>query len=116
LAGVLSSSIIFILVSAGGSMFGTSVGGGVGTVIVAVSCVFISKRSLSGAKGFESLRKMASFITSKFGTSFRNAKLTNANFSQSYIHNADFTNAELSSVNWGDSKKENCTPIQTRPA
>jgi hypothetical protein len=114
LAGALSSVILFIIVAAGGSMFGTSVGGGIGTVIVAVSCAMISKRALSGAIGFESLRKLASGITSKWGTSFRNAKLTNANFSQSIIFNTDFTNADLSFVKWGDSKKENCTPIQVK--
>ena len=108
IAGVLSSSILFILVAAAGSIFGKSVGGGVGTVILAVACALISKRALSGAKGFDALKKLALIITARFGTSFRNAKLTNVNFSDSKINNADFTNADLSSVNWGDSKKENC--------
>jgi uncharacterized protein YjbI with pentapeptide repeats len=113
-AGVLSCSILFLIVAVVGSIFGKTVGGGIGTVIMAVGCALISKRALSGAKGFESLRKITSIITCKFGTSFRNARLTNANFSESKICNADFTNAELSSVNWGDSKKENCTPLQIR--
>jgi hypothetical protein len=111
LAGVLSSSILFILVAVGGSVFGKTVGGGMGTVILAVSCALISKRALSGTRGFESLRKLAAFITRKFGTSFENAILTRANFSESKIYNTDYTNAELSSVNWTDSKKKNCTPI-----
>jgi len=111
LAGVLSSTFLFILVAVGGSMFGTTVGGGIGTVIMAISCALISKRALGGADGFESLRKIASFITGKWGTSFRNANLANADFSSSKIHNADFTNADLSSVNWGSSKKQNCTPV-----
>ncbi|HTE23306.1 pentapeptide repeat-containing protein [Flavitalea sp.] len=109
-AGVLSSSLLFLVVAIAGSVFGKSVGGGIGTVIMAIACALISKRALSGAKGFRGLRKIASFITNKFGTSFRNAKLTNANFAESKIHNADFTNADLSSVNWGDSKKINCSP------
>jgi hypothetical protein len=111
LAGVLSSTILFILVTATGSIFGSKVGGGLGATILALSCVVISKKALTGAKGFESLRKIASLITQKFGTSFQNANLTNANFSNAKIQNADFTNAELTSVNWKDSKKENCTPI-----
>jgi uncharacterized protein YjbI with pentapeptide repeats len=51
---------------------------------------------------------VATFITKRFGTSFRNSQLANANFSKSKIHNADFTNADISLVNWGDSKKANC--------
>jgi hypothetical protein len=113
-AGVLSSTILFIIVALGGGMFGKSLGGGIGTVFLAVSCALISKRALSGAKGFESLRRLASLITGKWGTSFRNANLNNSNFSQSVIHNADFTNADLSFVNWGDSKKQNCTPIHSK--
>lgn len=111
LAGVLSSTILFVLVSATGSVFGSKMGGGIGATILALSCVIISKRAMSGAKGFESLRKLATLITRKLGTSFQNAILTNANFSESVIHNADFTDADLSTVNWGDSKRKNCTPV-----
>ena len=107
-AGTLSSTVLFFVVAIGGGMFGKSVGGGIGTVIMAISCAIISKKALSDAKGFEGLRRIATFITRTFGTSFRNAGLTNVNFSRSKIHNADFTNADLSLVNWGDSKKINC--------
>jgi uncharacterized protein YjbI with pentapeptide repeats len=54
------------------------------------------------------LRKVATFITKRFGTSFRNSQMAHAKFSKSKIHNADFTNADISLVNWGDSKKANC--------
>jgi hypothetical protein len=106
-AGALSN-ILFIVVALSGGMFGKSVGGGIGTVVMAISCAMISKKALSGAKGFDTLARVATLITRKFGTSFRNAKLTGANFSQSKIRNADFTHADISSVNWGDSKKINC--------
>jgi len=102
------SNILFIIVALSGGIFGRSAGGGIGTVVMAISCALISKRVLSGAKGFEGLKKIADFITRKFGTSFRNAKLTEANFSQSKVRNADFTNADLSFVNWANSKKFNC--------
>jgi Uncharacterized low-complexity proteins len=102
------SNILFIVVALSGGVFGKSLGGGIGTVIMAISCALVSKRALSGAKGFEGLRKIASYITRRFGTSFRNSKLTEANFSQSKIYNSDFTNADLSFVNWGNSKKFNC--------
>src|SRR4030095_3125594 len=89
-AGTLSN-ILFIIVALSGGMFGKSVGGGLGTVIMAISCALISKRALSGAKGFESLRRISFAVTRKFGTSFRDCKLGGANFSQSKLRNADFT-------------------------
>lgn len=106
-AGSLSN-ILFVIVALAGGMFGKSVGGGIGTVIMAISCALISKRALSGAKGFDTLRKIALYITSKYGTSFRNSNLTDADFSNSKLHNVDFTNADTTMVEWGDSKKINC--------
>ena len=112
-AGSLSN-ILFFIVAISGGIFSKSLGGGIGTAIMAISCALISKRVLSGAKGFEGLRKVAFFITRKFGTSFRNSKLAEANFSQSKIRNADFTNADLSYVNWSNTKKFNCiTEVKT---
>jgi hypothetical protein len=107
-AGSLSTNILFIVVALGGGMFGKSVGGGLGTVIMAISCALISKRALSGAKGFESLRKIACFITSKFGTSFRNSRLADTSFTKSQIMNSDFSDTDVSLVNWGDSQRTNC--------
>lgn len=106
-AGTLSN-VLFLVVALSGGMFGRSVGGGIGTVVMAIACMQISKRALSGAKGFNSLRKVASYITAHYGTSFRNAKLSGANFSQSEIHNADFSDADVSQIRWGDAKKINC--------
>ena len=106
-AGTLSG-ILFVIVALSGGMFGKSVGGGVGTVIMAISCAMISKRALSGAKGFDLLRKTASSFTKKFGTSFRNANLTGAKFSQSKIHNTDFSNTDISLVNWNGARRVNC--------
>ena len=89
-------------------MFGTSVGGGIGTLIMAISCVVISKKALKGSRGFDSLKKIAAFFTRKFGTSFRNTQLTDANFSHSKIHNADFSHADITNVKWSGAKKLNC--------
>jgi len=112
-AGTLSN-ILFLIVALAGGMFGKSIGGGVGTVIMALSCAQISKRALSGAKGFESLRRIAHAITSRFGTSFRKTKLAGSDFSGARIHNADFSNADLSQVRWNDVKKMNCINIEPK--
>lgn len=106
-AGTLSN-VIFLVVALAGGIFGRNLGGGVGTVIMAIACMQISKRALSGAKGFESLRRIARYITRRFGTSFRDTTLRDADFSSSQIHNSDFSNADISFVNWNNSKKMNC--------
>lgn len=112
LAGVLSSTVIFAVVTVGGSIFGTKLGGSTGAVIMAASCAVISRKALNGEKGFDTLRKIATLITCSFGTSFKAASLKGADFSGSMIRNADFTDADLTAVDWGDAKKINCAPIQ----
>lgn len=106
-AGALSN-ILFLIVAVSGASFGRSVGGGIGTVVMAISCALISKRALANAKGFEGLRRLAFFITTKFGTSFRDSILTDTDFSHSMIRNTDFTGSDVSLVKWGDSRKVNC--------
>ncbi|MBO9203892.1 MULTISPECIES: pentapeptide repeat-containing protein [Niastella] len=106
-AGALSN-ILFLIVAMSGAFFGRSVGGGIGTVIMALSCAIISKKALKGAPGFDSLRRIAAIITRKYGTSFRNSRLTDADFSRSHLHNSDFSEVDTSAVHWGNSKKINC--------
>lgn len=112
-AGSLSANILFVIVALSGGIFGRSIGGGIGTVVMALSCALISKRALKGAEGFGALRKIAGFITSRFGTSFRNTRLAAANFSGAIIRNSDFSGADLSLVFWGDAKKINCLSDNT---
>lgn len=104
-AGTLSSNIIFFIVAIGGAMFGRSLGGGLGTVLLAIACMIISKRALNGTKGFELLNSVSLKVSSYFGTSFKSADLSNANFSCSVIKNTDFTGAKLDGVNWENAKK-----------
>ena len=77
-------------------------------MVMAIACMQISKRALNNAPGFEGLRKIATSITRRYGTSFRDAKLQGAIFSHSQIRNADFSNTDFAMVNWGDSRKVNC--------
>ena len=104
-AGTLASNIIFIAVAMAGAMFGRTVGGGLGTVVLALACAVISKRALSESNKSSVIRKIAIGIGAKFGTSFKGADLTNANFSDSVIKNTDFSNAKLAGVNWSNTKR-----------
>jgi uncharacterized protein YjbI with pentapeptide repeats len=106
-AGTLSN-ILFIVVALAGSLFSKSLGGGIGTMFLAISCGVISNSAFKSSEKFSLLSKVSGFITKKFGTSFRDSKLTGGNFSKASISNADFTNADIASVNWGDAKKLNC--------
>ena len=101
-AGTLSN----ILLS--GGMFGKSLGGGLAAVIMAIACAIISKKALSGAEGFGFLQKIASSITARLGTSFRNSRLNGADFSGAVIRNSDFANADITDIHWGNSTKINC--------
>ncbi|MCX6161314.1 MAG: pentapeptide repeat-containing protein [Ignavibacteriae bacterium] len=106
-AGALSSNIIFLFVAMGGAMFGKSIGGGIGTVVMALACAVISKRALKGAKGFELLKTISLTVSTYFGTSFRLADLTNADFSNSTVINTDFTDSKMEGVNWKNAVKVN---------
>ncbi len=101
------SNILFVIVALSGGMFGKSIGGGLAAVILAVACAMVSKRALSGAKGFGFLQKIASSLVRKFGTSFRNTKLTNANFNGAKINNTDFSNAQMEQTTWDGATKMN---------
>ncbi len=102
------SNILFIIVALSGGIFSKSLGGGIGTLVMAISCAVISKRALAGAEGFSLLKKSALIVTSKLGTSFRNTQLSGANFFGSKIQNADFSGSDITLVNWGDAKRSNC--------
>lgn len=106
-AGSLSN-IYFIVVALSGEIFSKSVGGGIGTVILAFLCAMISKKALKNNAGFSVLRKVAIYITRRYGTSFRDTKMVNTRFANSKIRNADFGNTDVSLINWGNSKRINC--------
>jgi hypothetical protein len=104
-AGTLASNIMFLAVAMAGAMFGRSVGGGLGTVVLALACAVISKRALNEKYKSSRLRKIALTFGSWFGTSFKSADLTNVNFSDTEIKNTDFSNSKLTGVNWTNTKK-----------
>jgi hypothetical protein len=104
-AGTLASTLLFIVVALGGGMFGKSLGGGIGTVVMALSCAYISKRALKDTSNTSLLQKLALKISTLFGTKFKNADLTNANFSNAVVKNTNFSKANLTGVNWENTIK-----------
>ena len=103
--GTLGSTILFVLVAISGGMFGRSVGGGIGTIVMAIACALISKRALK-EKGDTLLRKVALTVSTYFGTSFKQANLSGADFSDAEIKNTNFSGANLNGANWVNVKKE----------
>ncbi len=104
-AGTLASNILFLVVAIGGGVFGRTLGGGIGTVIMAISCAYISKHALKVDNPDSMLRRIALTAGTWFGTSFKEADLTNASFKGASIKNTDFSKANMTGVNWTDAKK-----------
>jgi hypothetical protein len=102
------SNVLFIATGVVGYMFSTNVADALGAFAIAISCSVISKRALINAKNFRTLRKIAFFMTERFGTSFRKSRLTSAKFNGTIIRNADFTDADTTLVSWDTCEQINC--------
>jgi uncharacterized protein YjbI with pentapeptide repeats len=103
-----ASNLLFVFVAFSGGLFGDSIGGDISTMVLSLANAYISKKALGGAEGFILLRKVALAITRKFGTSFRHTKMVNARFFRAKIRNADFSDTDISEINWAGAKKINC--------
>lgn len=91
-AGSLQSTILFMIVAMGGGMFAKSIGGGVGTLIMTVATVLISKKALKN-RNPSLVKYVALRISTFFGTSFKNADLSAATFKDMKVENCNFDNA-----------------------
>ena len=98
-AGTMSN-ILFFLVAISGLLAGRSFGAGLGATAIAISSVLISKRALSGDRRDAFVLSITLAISSYFGTSFRQANLTNANFTNARLIHADFRQAVLTGICW----------------
>ena len=107
MAGVLSN-VLFFIVAISGELFGKTVGGGIGTVLLALLCGIISKRAINNVQGFYLLHGIALYITGRFGTSFRRTKMANTRFNQSKLRNVDFSRTDVTLINWGNARRINC--------
>lgn len=64
--------------------------------------LYIGSHAFKGDQRYKLIRNIAITITSQGGTSFRNADLTDANFSSATLNNSDFRDAILIRTCWRD--------------
>ncbi len=96
-AGSLQSTILFMIVAMGGGMFAKSLGGGVGTLVMTVATVLISKKALKN-RNPSLVKYIALRISTFFGTSFRNCDFTGATFKNMKVENCNFSGATIKDV------------------
>ena len=106
-AGTLQSTILFLLVALGGGMFAKSLGGGIGTLIMAIATAIISKKALANKKN-SLVKYLALRISASFGTSFKNANLYGASFKNMAVNNCKFDGAVLENVKMINSTSSLC--------
>jgi uncharacterized protein YjbI with pentapeptide repeats len=88
----------------GGAWFGGIVGGLVGAALGS----YVGRLALNGDKRFRWIWKITIAFASTEGTSFRDADLTNANFTQAVLKSSDLRNAILTHTCWYQAKKLDC--------
>ena len=101
--GVFGSWSIAVVALAGGLASGQA-NGGIAGVVVAISLVFISKRAMRGDHRDETLRAIAHAIARRWGTSFVEADLTDADFTGTNVAGSDFRGAALDGTQWEPSR------------
>ncbi|MBD2194121.1 MULTISPECIES: pentapeptide repeat-containing protein [Calothrix] len=75
------------------------------TIILTFFISYISWRIYLGDAKFIWMQKLAIAVSTLFGTSFKQADLTNANFSNAYLKNINLSNAKLINTNFHLAKK-----------
>jgi hypothetical protein len=97
--GVFGSWSIAVVAVLGGLASGRFEGGLAG-ILVAISLVTISKRAVRGDPRDRSLRKEAHRLIHRWGTSFRDADLTGADFTGVNVSLCDLRGATVVGVKW----------------
>ena len=86
---------------------GAGAGAGAGAVVVALPAlgIYIAWRALAGDEKHAFVRKIAIAFATTGGTSFRNADLTDANFTEATLKSTDFRTANLTGTCFRNTKK-----------
>lgn len=84
------------------------VSGSIAAIIATIGFLLLSvhaaKRALAGDRRFALIGSMSIAVCTSKGTSFRNANLTNANFTQAVLKHTDLRHAVLTRTNWLQAK------------
>lgn len=103
---IIAFGIPFLAVSvpiSGGSAVGLG-------VVVIVMSISITWRALRGDQKHAPIVRVASFLAYRWGTSFRRADLTKANFTYAILRNTDFDDANLTHIRWEEGGKSTIVP------
>ena len=122
IAGILAVMITVIIagtIAGGVSVYAMTVNpvagivtGFVSVVLVIVSA-YIGCSAVSEDKKQNFVRKIAISLTTRYGTSFRNADLTDADFTQAKLKSANFTKAKVKRTNWFEIKQVHLAAVST---
>jgi uncharacterized protein YjbI with pentapeptide repeats len=109
--GKVATNILLFPAAICVAIFGNSIGGSIGVISIAVTCMVFCERAFHHKNQSSSLHKITFSINGFLGTSFKNADLTKADFSNAEIINTDFTKAKLTDINWSKTKGQ--PPLMT---
>ncbi len=86
---------------------------GVVSVVLVILSAYVGCCAIFEDKKQNFVRKMAISLTTKYGTSFRNADLTDADFTEAKLKSADFTKAKVKRTNWFEIKQVHLAAVST---
>ena len=86
---------------------------GIVSVVLVIVSAFIGCSAVSEDKKQNFVRKIAISLTTKYGTNFCNADLTDADFTQAKLKSANFTKAKVKRTNWFEIKQVHLAAVST---
>ena len=98
-AGIISP-IAFLVVAAVGALTARSAGGSLFAVLITVAAVILARRTLANPDDAGWLHTGSRKLVLRTATSFREANLTGANFTDAVTGPSDFTDARVSGANF----------------
>ncbi|MEM1394096.1 MAG: pentapeptide repeat-containing protein [Cyanobacteria bacterium P01_D01_bin.116] len=86
---------------------------GIVSLVLVIVSAFIGCSAISEDKKQNFVRKIAISLTTRYGTSFRNADLTDADFTQAKLKSANFNKAKVKRTNWFEIKQIHLAAVNT---
>ncbi|MEM9925278.1 MAG: pentapeptide repeat-containing protein [Cyanobacteria bacterium P01_D01_bin.50] len=86
---------------------------GIVSVVLVILSAYVGCCAIFEDKKQNFVRNMAISLTTRYGTSFRNADLTDADFTQAKLKSADLTKAKVKRTNWFEIKQVHLAAVST---